>query len=100
STSLVLSASPSGRSSSVTSVISTLRRRTASLRNVPSGEVGLRWRRTFGTEGVQFVLVAAQGEILALGKALEAFPHVDPAQIGMALELDTVHVPGFALMPI
>ena len=68
--------------------------------NVPGGEVGLRRRRTFGTEGVQLVLVAPQRKVLALREALEAFPHVDPAQVGMALEPDPVHVPGLALMPV
>ncbi|EGE58076.1 hypothetical protein RHECNPAF_35000133 [Rhizobium etli CNPAF512] len=100
STSLVLSASPSGLLSSVTSVISTFRRRRPPLRNVPGGKVGLRWRRTFGTEGVQLVPIAPEGEILALGKALEAFPHIDPAKIRMSREPDAIHVPGLTLVPV
>src|SRR3954464_1551026 len=100
STSLVSGASPSGLLSSVPSVISSPGGDRPPLRHVFGGEVGLRRRRAFGAKRVQLVLVTPERKVLALREALEPFPHVDPAQVRVALEPDPVHVPGLALMPV
>src|SRR5437879_11087926 len=75
--------------------------------STPSGRV---WVKVSATDGVglqPFELLvredhgfAERDVVLAQWKALPGVRHQDPAQVGMAVELDPEQVPGLALEPV